>query len=55
MTNEILQRLKIYSLLKKRNYKVMEMNEEEDHTPPKINLSNTMNGYKTVTSIHIRK
>lgn len=31
----------------------MEINEEEDHTSPQINLSNTMNGYKMVTSIHI--
>ncbi|WP_050182594.1 IS200/IS605 family transposase [Domibacillus robiginosus] len=49
------------SLFEKWNCRVIEMNGEEDHihilfdAPPQINLANTINSYKTVTSRYIRK
>lgn len=49
------------SLFEKWNCQVIEMNGEEDHihilfdAPPQINLANTINSYKTVTSRYIRK
>ncbi|WNS82456.1 IS200/IS605 family transposase [Domibacillus sp. DTU_2020_1001157_1_SI_ALB_TIR_016] len=49
------------SLFEKWNCQVIEMNGEEDHihilfdAPPQINLVNTINSYKTVTSRYIRK
>ncbi|MFB7305354.1 IS200/IS605 family transposase [Heyndrickxia sporothermodurans] len=63
ITNEIMDRLREItdSLFEKWNCKVIEMNGEEDHihilfdAPPQINLSNTINSYKTVTSRYIRK
>ena len=48
-------------LFGKWNCEVIEMNGEADHihilfdAPPQINLANTINSYKTVTSRYIRK
>jgi len=48
-------------LFERWDCKLIEMNGEEDHihilfdAPPQINLANTINNYKTVTSRYIRK
>jgi len=50
-----------HNLFEKWNCEVIEINGEEDHihilfdAPPQINLANTINSYKTVTSRYIRK
>ncbi len=49
------------NLFSKWNCEIIEMNGEEDHihilfeAPPQINLANTINSFKTVTSRYIRK
>jgi putative transposase len=63
ISNQMMQRLKEITnfLFDKWKCKVIEMNGEEDHihilfeAPPQINLANTVNSYKTVTSRYIRK
>lgn len=63
ISEEIMSRLKgiTDSLFKKWDCQVIEFNGEEDHihilfdAPPQINLANTINSYKTVTSRYIRK
>jgi putative transposase len=60
---DMIKRLKEIShdLFSKWNCEIMEINGEEDHihvlfdAPPQINLANTINSYKTVTSRYIRK
>lgn len=60
---DVMKRLKEISedLFSKWNCEIIEMNGEEDHihilfdAPPQINLANTINSYKTVTSRYIRK
>jgi putative transposase len=59
----VLERLKeiTHRLFDKWGCEVIEINGEEDHihilfdAPPQINLANTINSYKTVTSRYIRK
>jgi putative transposase len=63
ISNQMMARLKeiTNSLFDKWNCNVIEMNGEEDHiyilfdAPPQINLANTVNSFKTVTSRYIRK
>jgi len=63
ITPLIMERLKeiTNNLFGKWNCQLIEMNGEEDHihilfdAPPQINLANTINNYKTVTSRYIRK
>jgi putative transposase len=63
ISESIMKRLKEItdSLFGKWNCRLIEMNGEEDHihilfdAPPQINLANTINSYKTVTSRYIRK
>ncbi|MGM7685169.1 IS200/IS605 family transposase [Cytobacillus sp. Hm23] len=63
ISEDIMKRLKeiTESLFEKWNCEIIEMNGEEDHihilfdAPPQINLANTINSYKTVTSRYIRK
>jgi putative transposase len=63
MNNDMMNRLKeiTNNLFEKWDCKVIEMNGEEDHihilfdAPPQINLANTINSFKTVTSRYIRK
>jgi|SRR5690625_1401885 len=50
-----------YDLFMKWKCEILEINGEEDHlhilfdAPPQINLANTINSFKTVTSRYIRK
>jgi putative transposase len=63
INEEVMTRLKEVSedLFTKWNCEMIEMNGEEDHihilfdAPPQINLANTINSFKTVTSRYIRK
>src|SRR5690625_304926 len=49
------------NLFTKWNCEILEINSEKDHlhilfdAPPQINLANTINSFKTVTSRYIRK
>lgn len=63
INDDVMERLKEISnnLFCKWNCEIIEMNGEEDHihilfeAPPQINLANTINSFKTVTSRYIRK
>lgn len=63
INDDVMKRLKEISedLFSKWNCEMIEMNGEEDHihilfdAPPQINLANTINSFKTVTSRYIRK
>lgn len=63
ITHPMMERLKeiTINLFERWDCKLIEMNGEEDHihilfdAPPQINLANTINNYKTVTSRYIRK
>ena len=60
---DIMERLKeiTINLFEKWNCELIEFNGEENHihilfdAPPQINLANTVNNFKTVTSRYIRK
>ena len=63
ISKEMMERLREITkdLFDRWNCEVVEMNGEQDHihilfsAPPQINLANTINSYKTVTSRYIRK
>ena len=63
ISQPMMERLKEITnkLFERWDCKLIEMNGEEDHihilfdAPPQINLANTINNYKTVTSRYIRK
>lgn len=63
ISKDIMDRLREITedLFSRWNCEVIEMNGEQDHihilfsAPPQINLANTINSYKTVTSRYIRK
>lgn len=63
LSETIMRRLReiTENLFEKWDCEIIEMNGEEDHihilfdAPPQINLANTINSYKTVTSRYIRK
>ncbi|MBS4219923.1 IS200/IS605 family transposase [Bacillus sp. FJAT-49711] len=63
ISDEIMDRLIeiTKNLFERWNFTLIEMNGEDDHihilfdAPPQINLANTINNYKTVTSRYIRK
>ena len=63
ITTPMMERLReiTNNLFEKWGCQLIEMNGEEDHihilfdAPPQINLANTINNYKTVTSRYIRK
>lgn len=63
INEDIMKRLKeiANNLFSKWNCEIIEMSGEEDHihilfeAPPQINLANTINSFKTVTSRYIRK
>ena len=63
INENVMERLKeiANNLFSKWNCEIIEMNGEEDHihilfdAPPQINLANTINSFKTVTSRYIRK
>lgn len=63
ISQPMMERLKeiTNNLFERWDCKLIEMNGEEDHihilfdAPPQINLTNTINNYKTVTSRYIRK
>ena len=63
ISEEMMNRLReaTKDLFDRWNCEIIEMNGEQDHVhilfdaPPQINLANTINSYKTVTSRYIRK
>jgi len=63
INNQIKKRLEevAYNLFNRWNCEILEINGEEDYlhilfdAPPQINLANTINSFKTVTSRYIRK
>jgi putative transposase len=63
ISQSMMERIKevTINLFNRWDCELIEMNGEEDHihilfdAPPQINLANTINSYKTVTSRYIRK